>query len=677
MALDPTAELNAFQASEVIYRCVEEKSSQLASVDLVVVRDGEYDPDHPTANVFNKSSADAENAVARKRIMWQQLAMRGESFLFMDRGETAQGEPTDFIVIMDRVTPLFAKDALDKDGNRRPMTVREMISRRLTGYEVDTVDHGKLTLLPSEVLWLRYPHFALPWSPMAPGTAAMMAAGLDKEARRWQLSEFANQARPSGVMNLGNLTEDKANIIKQQFQAQATGTANAGRVVFLYGGDDRPNFSRVGLTPAEMSYLESHRMNGVDICVAMGFPVDLIFGQSTFDNQDAAWRRAWASWDSGDLTLVSAEIDRQLFPEPGIRAVFDTRAIPALQENTDAIHERAIKAWMADGLTFDRFRKRIGEDPFGDARDGMTYSEYQRVISAAPTPVEAENVIPIADRRMAIEVPEHAATIQDVAEALREPTERRRAISVERVLRAYDTHERQLKRSVERLAADQERQVLKALDINQRKREKALEKRAEPPPIDPEDVFDRIAQIKATIEALEAAMELMYTDAALSTANALGSEASPLLMERVIATMRGRLDVLAKQVTETTYRTISEEILKPGVEEGEGIPKLAARIKDRFTDLKTYRAETIARTETLGGTSEASFLAARESGVVTDKTWVAANDLRVRDSHKEMDNETVPMDATFSNGLMFPGDPRGTPDQTINCRCVPLWEVGE
>jgi hypothetical protein len=39
-----------------------------------------------------------------------------------------------------------------------------------------------------------------------------------------------------------------------------------------------------------------------------------------------------------------------------------------------------------------------------------------------------------------------------------------------------------------------------------------------------------------------------------------------------------------------------------------------------------------------------------------------------------MDGEQVPLDASFSNGCQFPGDPFGPGDETWNCRCTTIYD---
>ncbi|GAF85937.1 unnamed protein product, partial [marine sediment metagenome] len=59
-----------------------------------------------------------------------------------------------------------------------------------------------------------------------------------------------------------------------------------------------------------------------------------------------------------------------------------------------------------------------------------------------------------------------------------------------------------------------------------------------------------------------------------------------------------------------------------------------------------------------------SYQAYKQSGVVERKQWLATMDDRVRDEHAAMNGEKVGLDESFSNGLMFPGEP--------NCRCTVL-----
>ncbi len=55
------------------------------------------------------------------------------------------------------------------------------------------------------------------------------------------------------------------------------------------------------------------------------------------------------------------------------------------------------------------------------------------------------------------------------------------------------------------------------------------------------------------------------------------------------------------------------------------------------------------------------------------KTWVTMHDDDVRTMHREVDGQSVPLRGTFSVGgekMLFPGEPVGSPEHWINCRCL-------
>ncbi len=56
-----------------------------------------------------------------------------------------------------------------------------------------------------------------------------------------------------------------------------------------------------------------------------------------------------------------------------------------------------------------------------------------------------------------------------------------------------------------------------------------------------------------------------------------------------------------------------------------------------------------------------------------EKTWVV-NSQNPRPEHVTMDGETVPINESFSNGMMFPGDPAGGPENNANCSCSMVVE---
>ncbi|WP_085983239.1 phage minor head protein [Methylosinus sp. LW4] len=133
---------------------------------------------------------------------------------------------------------------------------------------------------------------------------------------------------------------------------------------------------------------------------------------------------------------------------------------------------------------------------------------------------------------------------------------------------------------------------------------------------------------------------------------------------------------MVQRVSQSLKRLIRGS-LKRGKEANEPPRVLARRMRDETGGkIGQKRALGIARTETHTATQVGSEAAAQATGLALDKEWGATEDARTRPAHAEADGQTVDKDADFVVGgehLRFPGDPRGSAGNIINCRCVALW----
>jgi hypothetical protein len=144
----------------------------------------------------------------------------------------------------------------------------------------------------------------------------------------------------------------------------------------------------------------------------------------------------------------------------------------------------------------------------------------------------------------------------------------------------------------------------------------------------------------------------------------------------------------ASQPTATT-RDAVRSILDHADREGWSIPQVQRALTNTFETwrgraerhpdmewmaerLSPIRTETIARTEMMRAWNGSKEEVYRSSGA-THKEWLTAVDGRERESHREANGQQVRIDDDFVVGgerLMFPGDPNGSAENTINCRCT-------
>lgn len=142
------------------------------------------------------------------------------------------------------------------------------------------------------------------------------------------------------------------------------------------------------------------------------------------------------------------------------------------------------------------------------------------------------------------------------------------------------------------------------------------------------------------------------------------------VVDDVIAYLKNYL--LQKVVLPISQTTIDqiERVLQKAQREGWGVDETVKELEDE--DLTKFRARLIVRTETVKATNITQMAAADNENFEMEKQWIAIEDNRTRLSHSHagVDGERVPLDAPYSNGLMFPGDPNGDAEEVCNCRCT-------
>lgn len=133
--------------------------------------------------------------------------------------------------------------------------------------------------------------------------------------------------------------------------------------------------------------------------------------------------------------------------------------------------------------------------------------------------------------------------------------------------------------------------------------------------------------------------------------------------------------------TEEQAQDIINKAISQAVTDGLGERETAELIREMFADkapnLTRLRSRVIARTEAHTASQAANQTAAEVSEIPMAKVWAASSGERTRDDHRRADNQKVGLNESFIVGgerLRYCGDPNGSAEQTINCRCITLYE---
>ena len=122
-------------------------------------------------------------------------------------------------------------------------------------------------------------------------------------------------------------------------------------------------------------------------------------------------------------------------------------------------------------------------------------------------------------------------------------------------------------------------------------------------------------------------------------------------------------------------RRATAETVRDNLAEREADLFIQAAIASKSSSISRLRSRVIARTETHTASQSASYEAAKATGITVNKRWSASGGDRTRESHEAANGQTVSIDEFFDVGgeaMLYPGDPDGSAENVINCRCINL-----
>ena len=577
------------------------------------------------------------------------LCIWGEAYWFLERGPSGVQTPMEI-------------------WWARPDRVRVVPDERayIGGYLLYPVEGGEpIAYRPGEVIWLRYPNPVEEFAPLSPLSAARLAADYASAAMKSNLALFRNGIQAGGLVSPRNgmtFTREQADALMEALERRFQGADRAHRWGVMRADVE---VTTLGMTPQDAEFIQGLNWSLEDVARAYRVPLDLVGGQRTYENVRAAMRAIWVNCLLPEASFIASELTEQLlplFPGQGDVIELDTSGVEALQEDESERWQRARSQIEVGALTINEWRRAIGltEVAWGDtwwapgtllAVTATQESVTESSVAAAP---DADEEVQAGGRlvRRGYEYggAEHLRVWNRFARrmgryeewvtgAVRPVMEAQRDSLVDKV--------RHMEPRGEGLAAAERRQF-------------------------GEGWFDMAGWVRRFREAIRPVLRRIVEDAgaeALDDVGVLqGFEVTNPLVARFLAQRAQRF---AERVNETTWEMLRASLVE-GMELGESIPQLAERVLGVMGERIRSTPETIARTEALGAANAGTLEGWRQSGVVRQKTWLAALDERTRDSHVEAHGQTVGLDEEFEVGGARGPAPglMNDPDEDINCRCT-------
>lgn len=506
---------------------------------------------------------------------------------------------------------------------------------------------------------------------LSPLQAAAMSIRMGDSARTYNDAVLRNMGEPGGVLATDQpLSKEVADDIRDSFESRHQGPNRAKRLAVLHSG---LKYQQTSLSQKDLEFLSSIKLSNEDILGALRVPKTEVFlyedvRKETAEVQD---RALWTKNLLPEMRYIEDTLWAQFFRVRGDKKTygrFDESQIPALQDNLET-KARTAKEYFSMGYPLNKINEHFGlgmEDvPWGD----MGYLPFNLVpadqVGQTPEPAPAAALPPGFPPKQLPGRP--GRIIYPVTLPVKPPAaiEDKGAVAFRRqVAQRFQMHMRPLEdrftRRLRRLFFEVRQDVLNSFLRESRDAQ----------------IIDHMALIVSRAKKqLQTIAQPYIQDAIEAGGERLAdfgitfNAADPLVRE-LLQHRTGKIKGI--------YDTVEDQLrrqLETGYAEHETLTQLADRLRDVF-NFASSRATTIARTELSNASNQAFVIGEKQNGVERHQ-WATAGDELVRNSHAAQDGDIVDVGEPFANGLLFPGDPAGPPEEVINCRCCPVPIIGE
>lgn len=665
-------------SSNAVYTCATIRADLLASLPVKFFQEGRADK---RTDVTGKTEAarllEYVNPYWNRRRLMRMtsyaLDLWGVNFWVLERGENGTGTPKEiWWVRPDR------------------MMVLPHETEYISGFLYYPANGGApLYFEPGEVVWMPNPNPLDEFSGLSPLAAARLAADYRSAGQKANMKLFEQGYLVGGLLSPKGqtvFTLKQAEELEGAISRRLTGLDKAHKIgVLRFEADIIGN----NISPREAMYMEGMNLALEDVARAFRIPLDLIGGQRTYENVDAAMKAVWMLAITPLARFIADELEERYLPlfrnERATEIEFDTSEVGVLQENITEAWERARTQIDTGAITVNEWREEQGMEPvpWGD-EPRVSLSPYpgnlapgQNALTPDPSPKTGEGGEdePDPDLTPSPSPEGEGRMLRGVRmESMEYGSEGHRR-AWERVDRNRERQARRLEPVISGLLMRQMDSILGKLKAPARSVEQSAN-----------DPFDMMAWLREFEQAMLGPLVEVTGDAA-EREMALLSFVGVFDMERpaVAAAMRRQAQQFAKEVNETTWNAIRDEIAN-GMQAGEGTTKIEERLRKIFAEWtgsdpsvagKESRLETIARTEAGRATTTGQIEGARQTGLETRKTWISAlAPKRTRDSHAEAHRRyqanPIALDENFEVGNgVGPGPLQmGAAEEDINCQCA-------
>jgi HK97 family phage portal protein len=492
----------------------------------------------------------------------------GETFWYLARGESTR-----------RVKEVYLLN---------PMQVELKLSDgEVVGYILHKSNGTQVPLMLDEIVHDKRPNPFNEFRGMSVLERASVYVDTEITTSVFTLNYMRNNASPSGIVTLPNMDKEVFKQFAQQWREGYEGPHNAGKTAFIRG--DGVDFKAVGATLKDVDQKVTRDMAKEDVLMMLEVPKALLGIADGSGQARANVEAVHYIYNKEKIDPIMERLDRiweKIAKVGGFAEIMDIQHVSPIPEDKEFRLKRqkdGVNVW----LTVNEAREMDGLGPI----DGGSILMPRNAVPQAAPIANSFTAKKITMKR------ELSSTEKVLALNAEQESFRKDLVAIN------DIYATKLKTEIDKFSKKQEAVVISKIDATNKSFEEYLFS------IKEDSTALALLLVPIIIELMETQTE--------GVANFISGELltiSPEIREGV----NQNILRIAGLYNQDTIRAL-EQTLAAGQGAGESLAKLKKRVEQTFSDAQGYRAERIARTESLRASNSTAELTYKQSGFTTVK----------------------------------------------------------
>lgn len=644
------AQLDSYRG--VVYACISAISEEVARYQPLLTKpkgDGMIEvKQHELITLLNNPQPNEVNGITKYELFEATqsfIELTGECFWYKVLGETTRKPKAIYILRPDRMGV-----DIDDQGN-----INGYFLRRNSGtpipFDVDEIEHFKM-FNPKN-----------PYRGLGTIEAGQDYIASEDFSAQFTKNFFKNNAGISGILSVnGEVSKNAFKKFVNQWREKYEGVDAAGKVAILRETD--ATFEKVGLGLDELDMTALRKMSIDEVLMMFRVPRSIIglsdesgLGRASVETLEYIFNKRVIDPKMTRIDSVVQRMASRHWAKDGL-TISHENIVPSDKEFELKVRETAVDIWLS--------RNEIREEDGLDPKDGADDLRANLSTIGLSEDLSGDSS-KSASKKLVLKLGEPKKKDSDEVETTKAEQFRLR------LMRNQKSYERKFDKAIQPVIDEQQAEVLNNLEaLGGTEAGLTSTKDLE------QFLFNLKEAVKKFGKVIVPVLLNTYETQGKVALEYAGSDEDFKVDDRVSRHIADSTARMAKNYNEESLAILSQS-LSEGVNAGESLGKLKKRVEAVYKDTKGYRAERIARTETLKASNQATNFAYKQTGYVKEKKWFT--NPNACEFCRAFNGKTVGLDDNFaSKGETVEGDEGGTrtvdyedvvnPPVHPNCRCT-------